>query len=539
MRLARRSALCLAVATLYHCHLTAAATTYTDATGDAYGDPYVDITSVTVSNDSSNLNFLINLNPASQIVNNTNDQYGLYEIGLQTGSGGSTAVVNPYGSPIGISTGMNYWIGAWTNQTVGPPDTGDSQLYQFSSGAWNLTAGNGTNTPYIPTPVTMTDTSLQISVPLSSLGLSAGNTFNFDVWTTYGNPGNQAAYDALDSGAAATEASGYMPWNGTPYDSATAPGSTFASTAYTITGASAPSLSWNNTNATGDGATWDTTQQNFNDGTNPAVYSDGDAVTFTDTNNNHYTVNIPALVSPASITVNANGNYTFTGTGGIGGTASLTKMGSGTLTISSPLSYTGATTVSDGKLALATSLTSTSSISVAGGATLELESGATINTATLALASGATLDITTNTISFDTTVSGQDATTLLNDLKSAYDTGKWDLAGITSSTAASSNGITTLGYLDTGNTFTIRYTLPGDTDLSGTVDATDLYNLNHNIGWDDFNYDGKINADDYALFMLGAAHGSVSSVTVPEPGVLGMILLGTTMLQLRRRQVKI
>lgn len=515
----------------------AKATTYTDATGDAYGDPYVDITSVAVTNDSSNIYFLINLNPASQIVNNTNDQYGLYEIGLQTGPGGSTAVMNPYGAPIGISTGMNYWVGAWTNQTVGPPDTGDSQLYQYSGGSWNLIAGNGTNSPYIPTPVTMTDTSLQISVPLSSLGLSPGNSFNFDVWTTYGNPGGQAAYDALDSGAAATEASDYTPWNGTPYDSATAPGSTFASTIYTVTAGSAPILTWNNSGATGDGMTWDTAQQNFNDGTNPAVYTDGSAVSFTDNNNGHYAVNIPSTVSPTSVTVDASGNYTFSGAGGIGGSGSLTKMGTGTLTISAPLSYTGATTISGGRLTLATSLTSTSSISVASGATLELEPGITINTATLALASGATLDITTNTVSFDTTVAGHDAATLLGDLTSAYDHGKWDLAGITSSAAAAS-GITTLGYLDSGNTFTIKYTLPGDTDLSGTVDATDLYNLNHGIGWDDFNYDGKVNADDYSLFMLGDAYGSVSSVTVPEPGTAGLILLGTAGVLRRRRSLR-
>lgn len=531
--------LILAAAVLVSLPSLAAATTYTDASNDAYGDDYVDIQSVVVTNDANNLDFVINLRSTSQIVNNTNEQYGLYEVGLQTGPNGSTAVLNPYGAPIGISTGMNYWLAAWTNQTVGPPDTGDSQLYAYSGGAWNLAAGNGTNSPYIPTPVTLTDTSVQISVPLSSLGLSPGNTFNFDVWTTYGStPGVStppAAYDALDSDAAATRDPNYQPWVPTPYDSATAPGSTFSTTTYTVGPVSAPALNWNNAGATGDGATWDTTQQNFNNGA-PAFYSDGSVVSFTDNNNNHYTVNILTTVSPQSVAVNASGNYTFMGSGGIGGSASLIKLGSGKLTISAPLTYTGSTNVSAGELSLATNLTSTSGISVSSGATLQLQPGATINTATLSLDSGSTLDITTNAETFDTTVTGHDATTLLNDLKSAYDNGKWDGTGITSSTAAASNGITTLGYTNSGNTFAIAYTLPGDTDLNGSVDSADLSNLNHGIGWDDFNYDGVVNADDYGLFLLGAAYHTPPTIAAPEPTVAVLFVSAAILFPLKRRR---
>src|SRR5208282_2359604 len=69
------------------------------------------------------------------------------------------------------------------------------------------------------------------SVPLSSLGLVAGNTFKFDVWSTYASPGGQGAYDALDS---SVQAAG-NPSTGAVYDSATATGSTLAS--YTIAAA--------------------------------------------------------------------------------------------------------------------------------------------------------------------------------------------------------------------------------------------------------------------------------------------------------------
>ena len=130
-----------------------------------------------------------------------------------------------------------------------------------------------------------------------------------------------------------------------------------------------------------------------------------------------------------------------------------------------------------------------------------------------------------------------DAATLLNDLKSAYDTGKWDQAGITSSYAAASNGRSTVGYLINGTNFEVAYTLPGDTNLTGTVDSTDLNNMNHGIGWNDFNYDGTINADDWSLFMLGAAYGNVSAVTVPEPGI-ALAMAGVLAMGIGRRRRK-
>ena len=72
--------------------------------------------------------------------------------------------------------------------------------------------------------------SIEFSFPLSALGLSAGNSFHFDVWTTYSSPGGQGAYDALDSSVQAASPP-YGPTFAT-YDSATASGSTLAT--YTI-----------------------------------------------------------------------------------------------------------------------------------------------------------------------------------------------------------------------------------------------------------------------------------------------------------------
>lgn len=311
---------------------------------------------------------------------------------------------------------------------------------------------------------------------------------------------------------------------------------TFATGQLTIT---TPNLMWDNAGASGDGLTWNTTQQNFNDGTVPSLYVATDPITFNDTNNNHYTVNIPAAVSPASVAVSAAGNYTFTGAGGIAGSGMLTKSGAGTLTISSPLSYTGATTISAGKLSLATNLTSTSGISIASGATLQLQKSTSINTANLTLAAGSILDITSNTETFNTSITGHSAATLTSLLKSAYDAGKWDAAGITSSTAAATRG-TTLGYSVSGSIFTIKYTWLGDANLDGIVNSSDLSAIAPaGTTWSagDFNYDGKVNADDYALFMLGSAEsgGQNISVTLPEPAIAAPLVIAAMFGARRRR----
>jgi fibronectin-binding autotransporter adhesin len=92
------------------------------------------------------------------------------------------------------------------------------------------------------------------------------------------------------------------------------------------------SLTWNNAGGTGDGTSWDVnTNQNWNDSGNSTTYADGDSVTFNDTNNGNFTVNIVAGgVSPGSMTVNTTNTYTVTG-GEINGSAGLTVTGGGTM----------------------------------------------------------------------------------------------------------------------------------------------------------------------------------------------------------------
>jgi hypothetical protein len=210
--------------------LSASAATYTDATGDNYGGPEVDISSVVINNDASTITFQINMNTAADIGAN---YYANYEVGIQVGNGaggqtlingtygtGVPGAGNPYGNAVGISSGENFFIGSYLN---GPSYSGGAQLYQYSSSTgWSQVDSTAPITE-VPTGTPST----AFSFLLSDLGLSAGSSFKFDVWTSFGSP--QGAYDALDN---PNIPPGAAPYSGGTYDAATAAGSTLAS--YTV-----------------------------------------------------------------------------------------------------------------------------------------------------------------------------------------------------------------------------------------------------------------------------------------------------------------
>ena len=176
----------------------AAAATYTDTLGDNWGPPEVDLGSAVVSDDMQNITFHLNLNPAADLSAN---YYPNYEVGIRVrnGAGGQTAINrtfgtgdpaagNPYGTPVGTSTGMNYFIGAFPD---GPTYSGGAQLYHYdAAGGWTQI---GTTAPITETP--NGNPSLEVSFPLGDVGLCPGMDFQFDAWTTFRD--DNSAYDSL------------------------------------------------------------------------------------------------------------------------------------------------------------------------------------------------------------------------------------------------------------------------------------------------------------------------------------------------------
>lgn len=123
----------------------------------------------------------------------------------------------------------------------------------------------------------------------------------------------------------------------------------------------------------GDDATnnWSTPgDNNWSDGISLLYpFHTGDKATFDDSGSTHPAVNLVGALQPASVTVNATKNYTFSGGGSLAGTMSLNKTNNGTLTLDTMNNFTGATTVSTGALIVNGSL-SQSAMTVYSGGTL-------------------------------------------------------------------------------------------------------------------------------------------------------------------------
>ncbi len=324
-------------------------------------------------------------------------------------------------------------------------------------------------------------------------------------------------------------------------------------------------------------------------------YHDGDRVTFDDSSE-VTTVNIFGGVSPDSVIVNASQDYTFTASffGQISGAASLTKQGTGTLTIETENDYTGPTTIMGGKVILAAQQ-NIGDVTLLAGTSLEMQTSQqfrvlSIADATAQLIGGGkkvlvvkdmqffgtgTLDLVDNdaVVHCDADQAKDTLHRLCAAIGSARNSGAtlWQGPGLTTSAAGTSpTGLMTLGIAinDRGDGTTlmdnldgesvgptdilIKYTWNGDADLNGIVDANDYFAIDQGFRtggatWPegDFNYDGVVNADDYYLIDRSFVHqtgqlaaSAAMAVSLPEPGA-ALTLVGMGVVLGRRRRGKI
>lgn len=213
-----------------------AQTTYTGTgTANGGGGNGEGISSVVINNTATTISFTINTSAVQS-------QYVQYYVLLQLvgqGGSGSTALfnsagaLNSWGPSLGISTGENAF--AATYNTGASAET-------YGAGVWTQNAS--VNYDAGGTGFTFNT----FTVPLSSLGLSVGSSFYFDVVSSYPNSAGQSAYGALDSigGYPAETDDSYHQY--TPgqnaYDAATdASGTTFGTAAseYMVTAVPEPS----------------------------------------------------------------------------------------------------------------------------------------------------------------------------------------------------------------------------------------------------------------------------------------------------------
>lgn len=158
----------------------ASAAVYTDTLGDNFdGNAHMDFTSIEVTNTATDITFKINVN--GSIANPTD--WGKYLVAIDT-SNATGDFRDPkalaWNRNIRMADGADAFLGSWVD------GGGGFQAFTFAGDAWTQ---NASGTPVLGT------SSTQITTSLASLGLSEGQTFEFDVYATGGGD-NDSANDA-------------------------------------------------------------------------------------------------------------------------------------------------------------------------------------------------------------------------------------------------------------------------------------------------------------------------------------------------------
>ena len=133
------------------------------------------------------------------------------------------------------------------------------------------------------------------------------------------------------------------------------------------------SLVWQGTN----GNSWDaglTTNWSNTVSAAAEAFYNLDTVLFDDSSTNPAVV-VTGTLLPNAVTVNSASNYTFSGSGKLSGSATLSQLGTGTLTIATTNDFTGAVTVTNGTVKMGNSLalgSTNTPVTVTNGGTLDL-----------------------------------------------------------------------------------------------------------------------------------------------------------------------
>jgi hypothetical protein len=127
-------------------------------------------------------------------------------IGINTAAGGDTAS-NGWSRPISMNpAGMEYWIGTWVDSGNG------AELRSWNGASWQLDEATYNAPPNNDITMGKTQFTATVTVPLANLGLSIGDSFDFDVYAS-GGGGGDSAVDALSSSTPSV-----TDWGG-PYNS--------------------------------------------------------------------------------------------------------------------------------------------------------------------------------------------------------------------------------------------------------------------------------------------------------------------------------
>jgi len=250
-----------------------------------------------------------------------------------------------------------------------------------------------------------------------------------------------------------------------------------------------PSLTWTGGAA---GSLWDVgASANWLNVLTRSTFANNDAVTFTNIGGTNPVVNIPATVLPASVLVTGSSNYTFVGAADIGGGASLTKSGSGTLTILNTNTFTGMVFLTGGTLAvgnagtngaLSANMTNSAALVITTPQDQTWTNAISGPGSFTKLGAGVLTFTATNTLTGPTTISA--GTIALGDgatgdglLGGGFVTNNSQLVLGEIATATINNNITGLGGIDNNSSASVTLAgfISGSCQLTNDASATTLY----------------------------------------------------------------
>jgi autotransporter-associated beta strand protein len=258
----------------------------------------------------------------------------------------------------------------------------------LNSGAVNLDIGTTSDRINVNGALVLNGLNQVYVNPVAGFGAGTYTILTYNTnsaWTDYsGNPSSGLTGSAANLVAAGPITnSSYT----VSFDTTTTPG------VVTMTiGLSTPtSLTW-----VGDGSAnlWDIVgANNWNNGSGVSKFYQFDSVTFNDSGSSSPAINLVGSVYPSSVIVGATDNYTFSGAGQIAGSASLTKSGTGTLTVLTTNSFIGGTSITAGTVQLGNGTTtqgdlSSGSIAISGTLAVSVPTNQTQNVSNVLSGSG-------------------------------------------------------------------------------------------------------------------------------------------------------
>jgi hypothetical protein len=196
---------------------------FNDAIGDidpgiSTGNGTLDLVSMEVSHTATDIQFKLTVNG-----NISSTDWGKFMVGIANNKGYGTSSSDGWARPITMSAngGMTNWFGSWLDNGGGAENRSNQTSWGVTGATYNSNFGNFAFAAGAQSTITY-------GVSIASIGMSIGDTFSFDAYSSGGGDGD-SAIDALANPSVAVTS-----W-GQAYDSGTS-----TSLSYTLTAIPAP-----------------------------------------------------------------------------------------------------------------------------------------------------------------------------------------------------------------------------------------------------------------------------------------------------------